>query len=154
MFGENLTTEGLVVSDAVIGERWQIGDVILQVTGPRIPCGTFRDHMAEQGWLKTFSMTARSGAYLMVVTPGTVRAGDEVTVVHRPDHSVTSRLAFRALTRERELLPDLLAAGDDLPEELREMAEAGETYSRVLTGYPTGPIHGPIGNLTGPARTG
>ena len=73
-------------------------------------------------------MTARSGAYLMVVTPGTVRAGDEVTVVHRPDHDVTSRLAFRALTRERELLPDLLAAGDDLPEELREMAEAGETY--------------------------
>jgi MOSC domain-containing protein YiiM len=57
-----------------------------------------------------------------------VRAGDEVTVVHRPDHSVTSRLAFRALTLERELLPDLLAARGDLPEELREMAEAGETY--------------------------
>ena len=128
MFGENLTTRGLVVSDAVIGERWQIGDAVLQVTGPRIPCGTFRDHMAEQGWLRTFSVSARSGAYLMVVTPGTVRAGDEVTVVHRPDHSVTSRLAFRALTRERELLPDLLAAGDDLPQELREMAEAGETY--------------------------
>ena len=49
-------------------------------------------------------------------------------MVHRPDHDVTSRLAFRALTRERELLPSLLAAGDDLPEELREMAQAGETY--------------------------
>ena len=48
--------------------------------------------------------------------------------MHRPDHDVTSRLAFRALTRERELLPELLAAGDDLPEELREMAQAGETY--------------------------
>ena len=115
MFGENLTTRGLVVSDAVIGERWRIGDVVLQVTGPRIPCGTFRDHMAEKGWLKTFAVTARSGAYLTVVAPGTVRAGDEVTVVHRPDHNVTSRLAFRALTRERELLPELLAAGDDLP---------------------------------------
>jgi MOSC domain-containing protein YiiM len=128
MFGENLTTRGLVVSDAVIGERWQIGDVVLQVTGPRIPCGTFRDHMAEKGWLRTFALVARSGAYLKVVTPGTVRAGDEVTVVHRPDHDVTSRLAFRALTRERGLLPGLLGAGDDLPEELREMAEAGETY--------------------------
>jgi MOSC domain-containing protein YiiM len=57
-----------------------------------------------------------------------VRAGDEVTVVHRPDHGVTASLAFRALTRERELLPGLLAAGDDLPEELRDMARAGETY--------------------------
>jgi MOSC domain-containing protein YiiM len=128
MFGENLTTRGLVVSDAVIGERWRIGDVVLQVTGPRIPCGTFRDHMAERGWLKTFAVTARSGAYLRVVAPGVIRTGDEVTVVHRPDHEVTSRLAFRALTRERALLPELLSAGDDLPDELREMAQAGETY--------------------------
>lgn len=129
MFGENLTTTGLDVSDAVVGERWRVGDtVVLQVTGPRIPCGTFRAHMAEKGWLKTFAQVARSGAYLAVVTPGTVRAGDEITVLHRPDHEVTSRLAFRALTRERELLPRLLAAGDDLPDELRRMAEAGETY--------------------------
>jgi MOSC domain-containing protein YiiM len=84
--------------------------------------------MAETGWLKTFAVTARSGAYLTVVAPGTVRAGDEVTVVRHPDHNVTSRLAFRALTRERELLPELLAAGDDLPDELREMAQAGDTY--------------------------
>ncbi len=129
MFGENLTTSGVTVSEAVIGERWRVGDtVVLQVTGPRIPCGTFRDHMAERGWLKTFALTARSGAYLSVVTPGPVRAGDEVAVLHRPDHRVTAGLAFRALTRERELLPKLLAAGDDLPEELRDMAVAGETY--------------------------
>jgi MOSC domain-containing protein YiiM len=129
MFGENLTTSGLEVSEAVIGERWRVGDtVVLQVTGPRIPCGTFRAHMAEQGWLKTFAVAARSGAYLCVVTPGAVRAGDEVAVVHRPDHGVTARLAFRALTRERDLLPQLLAAGDDLPDELRHMAAAGEAY--------------------------
>ena len=129
MFGENLTTSGLQVSEAVIGERWRVGEsVVLQVTGPRIPCGTFRDHMAERGWLKTFASAARPGAYLCVVTPGRVRAGDRVTVVHRPDHGVTARLAFRALTRERGLLPQLLAAGEDLPEELRDMALAGETY--------------------------
>jgi MOSC domain-containing protein YiiM len=129
MFGENLTTTGLEVSDARLGERWRVGDiVVLQVTGPRIPCGTFRAHIAEKGWLKSFTEVARSGAYLSVVVPGTIRAGDEVRVVHRPDHDVTARLAFRALTRERELLPRLLAAGDDLPDELREMAEAGRTY--------------------------
>jgi MOSC domain-containing protein YiiM len=129
MFGENLTTGGLEVSDALLGERWRVGDAaVLQVTGPRIPCGTFRAHIAETGWLKSFTEEAGSGAYLSVVVPGTIRAGDEVTVVHRPDHRVTARLAFRALTRERELLPRLLAAGADLPDELREMAEAGETY--------------------------
>lgn len=129
MFGENLTTTGLEVSDALIGERWRVGDtVVLQVTGPRIPCGTFRAHIAETGWLKSFTEAASSGAYLSVVVPGTIRGGDEVTVLHRPDHGVTARLTFRALTRERELLPQLLAAGADLPDELREMAEAGETY--------------------------
>ena len=132
MFGENITTQGLVVSEAVIGERWRIGDtVVLQVTGPRIPCGTFRDHMAEKGWLKTFARAARSGAYLSVVTSGTIRGGDEITVVHRPKHDVTSRLAFRALTLDRPLLPELLAAGDDLPDELRQMAEDGRTYPLV-----------------------
>ena len=130
MFGENLTTTGVEVSGAVIGERWQVGDtVVLQVTGPRIPCGRFRAHMGERGWLKTFTATARSGAYLSVVTPGTVAAGDDVTVVHRPDHGVTAMLAFRALTREPELLPSLLDAGPDLVEKLRTMAEEGRTYS-------------------------
>ena len=130
MFGENLTTTGVEVSGAVIGERWQVGDtVVLQVTGPRIPCGRFRAHMGERGWLKTFTTTARSGAYLSVVTPGRVASADPVAVVHRPDHGVTAMLAFRALTREPELLPSLLDAGPDLVEKLRTMAEEGRTYS-------------------------
>ncbi|MDQ6896640.1 MAG: MOSC domain-containing protein [Actinomycetota bacterium] len=130
MFGENLTTTGIEVSEAVIGERWQVGDtVVLQVTGPRIPCGRFRAHMGERGWLKTFTTAARSGAYLSVVTPGRVASADPVAVVHRPDHGVTAMLAFRALTREPELLPSLLDAGADLVDELRAMAEEGRTYS-------------------------
>jgi MOSC domain-containing protein YiiM len=129
-FGENLTTSGLEVSDALVGERWRIGpQVVLQVTGPRIPCGTFRAHIGEKGWLRTFTREARSGAYLSVVSPGSIRAGDEVTVMHRPDHEVTARLAFRALTLEPQLLPSLLRAGADLPKELRAMAAAGRTYS-------------------------
>ena len=129
-FGENLTTRGVVVSDAVIGERWRVGaTVVLQVAGPRIPCGTFRAHMKERGWLKTFTVAGKSGAYLSVVTPGEIQAGDAVEVLHRPEHGVLVSTAFRALTRERELLPGLLAAGDDLEDELREMAAEGRTYS-------------------------
>ena len=129
-FGENLTTVGIVVSDALIGERWQVGpDVVLQVTGPRIPCGTFRHHLGVQGWLRTFTRHAKSGAYLRVLTPGTIRAGDAVTVVHHPDHGVTVSQSFRALTLEPQLLPSLLAAGDDLDAELTAMARQGQTYS-------------------------
>jgi MOSC domain-containing protein YiiM len=84
--------------------------------------------MAEKGWLKSFTHVARSGAYLSVVVPGTIRAGDPVSVVHRPDHDVTARLAFRALTLERHLLPELLAAGTDLPDDVREKVHGGETY--------------------------
>ncbi len=129
-FGENLTTSGLVVSDAVIGERWRVGpQVELRVTGPRIPCRTFRAHIAERGWLRTFTAAARSGAYLAVVQPGTVGAGDEITVVHRPEHGVLASTAFRALTTEPALLPSLLRAGADLDDELRTMATQGRTYS-------------------------
>jgi MOSC domain-containing protein YiiM len=129
-FGENLTTQGLEVSDALIGERWRVGeDVVLQVTGPRIPCGTFRTHLGVQGWVRRFTAAGRSGAYLSVVTPGRIAAGDAVTVVRRPDHGVTARLAFRALTLEPGLLPELLAAGPDLPDELARMAQHGRTYS-------------------------
>lgn len=128
-FGENLTTSGLVVSDAVIGERWRVGDQVeLQVQGPRIPCSTFRAHIAERGWLKTFTLAAQSGAYLSVIAPGSIEAGDEISIIHRPDHGVLASVAFRALTREPELLPGLLAAGDDLEDEVREMAEEGRTF--------------------------
>jgi MOSC domain-containing protein YiiM len=123
-FGENLTLEGYDVNAALVGERWRIGDTLeLQVTDPRIPCNTFRAHIAEQGWLRTFTLEARPGTYLRVVTPGEVRAGDAVVVTHRPDHDVTVATVFRALTTERDLLPSLLAAGDDLTEGVRELAE-------------------------------
>lgn len=120
VFGENLTTSGLDVNGALIGERWRIGDdVLLEVSCPRIPCSTFRGWMDEKGWLKVFTARALPGAYLRVVEPGEIRAGDPVTVEHRPDHDVTVSLSFRALTLERELMPRLLAA-DALPEETKD----------------------------------
>ena len=128
VFGENLTTTGLDVNGAVIGERWRIGDELeLAVTVPRIPCGTFRGWIAERGWLRTFARAAMPGTYLSVVTPGQVRAGDPITIVHRPTHGVSVAAVFRALTLEPELLPSILVA-DELEEETRAMARAGKTF--------------------------
>ncbi|MFI2544320.1 MOSC domain-containing protein [Streptomyces rochei] len=119
-FGKNLTTAGVDVSGALIGERWRIGPgLVLEVTSGRIPCRTFQGHLGEKRWVKRFTEKGAPGAYLRVVEPGEIRAGDPVEVVHRPGHGVTVALQFRAVTTERELLPRLLAAADALhPEAL------------------------------------
>lgn len=119
-FGENLTIAELDVTGALLGERWRAGTALLQVTSPRIPCGTFAGWLGERRWERRFTERGRPGAYLRVVEPGTVRADDPVTVEHRPAHDVTIGVTFRALTLESELLPRLLDAGDDLLEELRD----------------------------------
>lgn len=121
-FGENLTTNGLNVSDALIGERWRIGSgLVLEVTSGRIPCRTFQGHLGERGWVKRFTRKGATGAYLRVIEPGEIRAGDPVEIIHRPEHGVTAAIQFRAITTERELLPRLLAAGAALhPEALAQ----------------------------------
>jgi MOSC domain-containing protein YiiM len=121
-FGENLTTAGLDLTAALIGERWRIGDaVVLQVSCPRIPCRTFAGWLGQSGWLRTFTRAAVPGAYLRVVEPGAVRSGDPIEVVHRPAHEVSIGVVFRALTLEPLLLERVLAV-DALPEAEREEA--------------------------------
>lgn len=126
-FGENLTTAGLDVNGALIGERWRVGpDAVLEVSCPRIPCGTFQGWLGREGWVKRFTRAALPGAFLRVIEPGNIRAADPVEIVHRPGHDVTVALAFRAVTLEPELLPRLLAA-DALPEEGKELARRRTT---------------------------
>ncbi|MEO6509636.1 MAG: MOSC domain-containing protein [Nocardioides sp.] len=103
--GENLTTTGLDVDGSLVGDQWSVGDeVVLEVTGPRIPCATFAARMGVRGWVKTFSEVGRSGAYLAVLTGGEVRPGDPVTLVSRPDHDIDVPTTFRAY------MGDLVAA--------------------------------------------
>lgn len=93
LFGENLRTSGVDVSRAEVGERWWIGHgveaVVVEVTMPRTPCPTFQQRMGEERWIKRFTRAGLPGAYLRVVTPGTIGAGDAVRVEHRPGHGVT-----------------------------------------------------------------
>ncbi|MGY3850631.1 MOSC domain-containing protein [Streptomyces sp. NRRL F-5193] len=136
-FGENLTTRGLDVNGALIGERWRIGEsVVLEVTGGRIPCRTFQGHLEERGvdakgWVRRFTQAeAGPGALLRVIEPGEVRAGDPVTVVHRPDHTVTVAFLHRAATTERALLPETLVAAEWMESGLLALArQYADKYS-------------------------
>ncbi|AJE85016.1 MULTISPECIES: MOSC domain-containing protein [Streptomyces] len=122
-FGENLTTLGLDPTATLIGERWRVGgQVLLEASASRIPCRTFAGWLGERGWMKTFTARAVPGAYFRVIEPGEIRPGDAVEVVHRPAHTVTVGLEFRALTTERALLPRLLAAEEVLHPKAREAA--------------------------------
>lgn len=123
MFGENLTTIGVDVTDAVIGERWRVGDgPLLEVSLPRIPCRTFAGWLDEHGWIKIFTEQARPGTYLRVIEPGAINKGDAIVVVDRPKHGLTVGVAFRALTREPSLLPQLIDV-EALPEHVRQQAQ-------------------------------
>ncbi len=118
-FGENLTVNGLPVSEAVIGEQWAVGSALLQVAQPRLPCFKLGIRMEDPRFLKRFATAGRPGTYLRIVREGDIAAGDEITVLNRPAHAVTSALVFRALLGERHLLSTALQA-PELPADLRD----------------------------------
>lgn len=122
-FGENLTTTGVDVTNAVVGERWHVGSdgLVLEVTSPRTPCKTFEAWLQLPGWVKTFTDAALPGAYLRVISPGTVRAGDEIVITDRPANGVTVQTVFRAILREPDLLEQLRDV-DALPEDIKRKA--------------------------------
>jgi MOSC domain-containing protein YiiM len=116
-FGENLTTEGLDVSGAVVGERWRIGSVELEVCQPRLPCNKLALRMGEPQMVKRFAQASRPGAYLRIVHEGSLGAGDTVEVLSRPAHGVTVRDVSDAILLDDALLARA-AAAPELPRDL------------------------------------
>ena len=109
-FGENLTTRGIDVNQAVIGERWQIGSVILEVSEPRIPCRVFAGFWDRPTLIKDFTASLKSGAYLRIIQEGEISANDEITVISRPEHGVTITDVFAAKSGERGKIAQLKQA--------------------------------------------
>jgi MOSC domain-containing protein YiiM len=107
-FGENITTAGIDVSAAAIGEVWRIGTAVVQITTPRIPCVTFKSWMGEPRWVRRFADARRPGAYLRVLTEGTVGAGDTLEVLSRPAVTVTIAESMNAYYGDRDIMRRLL----------------------------------------------
>lgn len=103
-FGENLTTRGVDVQEARLGERWVVGTTLLEVCDVRIPCAVFQGFLDEPRWVRRFAEQGVPGAYLRVVREGVLQAGDRVEVVERRGHDLTVGAAFRALTTDRDRL--------------------------------------------------
>jgi MOSC domain-containing protein YiiM len=121
-FGENLTTRGLDVTNALIGERWRIGTVLLEVTSARIPCWKLAKRMEDPHFVKRFADAGRPGAYLRIIEEGELGAGDTVHVIERPAHDVTVGLLAHAYQHDRTQLVRLLDA-PALPVRWREWIE-------------------------------
>jgi MOSC domain-containing protein YiiM len=123
-FGENLTTGGLDVDGAVIGEQWRVGGprrgITVEVRLPRYPCSNLAARVGVPRFHHRFDEHGRPGAYLAVREAGQVRAGDPVTVVERPDHGV--RIRDVALGLSTEQATALLGSGVDLAAPLQRYA--------------------------------
>lgn len=108
MFGENITTAGLDISCALIGETWRLGTALVQVTSPRVPCVVFAGWMGEKHWVKRFADAGRPGAYLRVLEEGAAGRGDPVEVLNRPAERVTVAESMCAFYGDAELMQRLL----------------------------------------------
>lgn len=122
IFGENLTTQGIDVDAAEVGDRWQVGSTVLEVRGPRVPCATFAERMGERGWVKRFAAHGRSGAYLQVVEPGEIRPGDAITST--PSCSgLALPILLRAFLGDRDAVRTAIDSGALAEHRRAELAE-------------------------------
>ena len=106
-FGENLTTIGVDVTNAVIGEIWKIGTTTLQVTMPRIPCKVFEGFWQRPSLIKEFTQAQRPGAYLRILEEGYLSAEDEIEIQSIPKHGITIKDLFAAKSGERSKIKDI-----------------------------------------------
>ena len=108
--GENLTTAGVEVTEAVVGERWRVGSTLLEVASPRGPCFKLGIAMGDGRFAPRFAEAGRPGAYLRVREEGDIGAGDPIDVVERPTHGVTVGLIAQAFHDDHRLACQLLRA--------------------------------------------
>jgi MOSC domain-containing protein YiiM len=120
-FGENLTTTGIDLAGAIIGERWSVGTTVLEVTQPRIPCYKLGIRMGDPQFPRRFAAAGRPGAYFRIVDEGAIAAGDTIRVISRPTHDVTIGLIERAYHDDHSLAARL-AEAPELPDGWLEWA--------------------------------
>jgi MOSC domain-containing protein YiiM len=106
-FGENLTTQGVDITGAIIGERWRIGEVLLEVSEPRIPCRIFAGFWDRPTLIKEFTEANRPGTYLRILEEGMFERKSHIDVIYQPDHGITVGDLFAARSGTREKIAEI-----------------------------------------------
>ena len=119
-FGENLTTQGIDSSRIVVGEKWQVGSTILEVSAPRIPCVVFANWLKEKNWVNRFADDGRPGPYLRVLQEGNIQAGDAIKVFDVPEHGVTVSDVLFAYLNRLDSVAKAAAIAEQLPADIRD----------------------------------
>ena len=122
MFGENLTTTGLLETETHIGDRFRVGSAEVKVTQPRMPCYKLAIRFERNDIIKRFLVSERTGFYLSVLQEGEVGAGDEFELLERNTSDVRVVDVVRLYSSDKRDL-DLLRraiASESLPNNWRE----------------------------------
>jgi MOSC domain-containing protein YiiM len=125
MFGENLTIEGIDVGAAVVGQHWRIGDVVLEVSEPRMPCYKLGIRMEDPGFPAVFSAADRPGTYLRIVEEGSLASGDRIEIGSPPEHGLTVADIARIHERDHHEAGRLL--------EVAQLSDSWKRWARKLT---------------------
>jgi MOSC domain-containing protein YiiM len=104
MFGENLTVSGLNESEIRIGDRFQIGEVVVQVTQPRQPCFKLGVRFGDQSVVADFWTLPYPGVYVRVLSQGEVNAGDKMILLDRNPESLSVSQVFSIFNQNRSNL--------------------------------------------------
>ena len=94
-FGENLTISDFLSADYAVGDQLLIGEVLLEITAPRVPCVTLARRMDDPAFLKRFRAAERPGVYCRVLRAGPLAAGTAVTLQPYGGERITMREMFR-----------------------------------------------------------
>lgn len=129
-FGENLTLTSFGSEAVRVGDRYQVGDALLEVTAPRIPCATLAARMGDPGFVKKFRQARRPGFYARVLAEGKVRAGDEVGRVLARTNTPTVLDLFE-LFYDRSPDPERLRRALSAPVAHRDREEYEEQLQRL-----------------------
>jgi MOSC domain-containing protein YiiM len=122
VFGENLTTTGLLETEINIGDKFRVGTAEVMVTQPRMPCYKLGIRFGRADMVKRFLTSERSGIYVSVLKEGEVGAGDEFQLLEKNTSGVRVVDVTRLYSSDKENV-DLMRraiATEALPESWRE----------------------------------
>lgn len=120
-FGENLTISGLNESQIQIGDKYEVGTAIIEVAQPRQPCMKLGIRFNDQSVVKLFIQNQFSGVYFRVINPGSVKVGDELTLIYRDENSISVAEVHSLMGKNKNLLLAKKAIQQDyLAESYRE----------------------------------